>query len=225
MRLMDKVFSQFQKPAGWLGTLTGMGMNMGHAKLWRWALTHIAIQPTATILDVGCGGGRTVHMLAQAAPGGKVHGVDHSSEMVKLAQRVNRALARSGRVEIRHSTISSLPFPTAAFDLVTAFESTLFWPALLDGLKEVKRVLKPGGTLLIANEAYKDERFEERNSKWVRLTGIRHLQTLEETREFLEKAGYSHIEVHTVPERNWVAAIGRKEEPTNLPIEEITNHA
>jgi ubiquinone/menaquinone biosynthesis C-methylase UbiE len=67
-----------------------------------------------------------------------------------------------------HGTVSSLPFADNMFDFVTAFETYYFWPNLNDDLKEIKRVLKPGGTLLIVNEVYKDNQFEKRNSKWAK---------------------------------------------------------
>ena len=207
---MKAMFQQCRKPTGWLGTFMGLGMNVGHAPLWRWALEHVAIQPDAVILDVGCGGGKNVQVLAQAAARGKVCGVDYSRQMVRLARRVNRAFIRSGCVEIKHGVVSSLPFPDGTFDLATSFESAIFWPSLVDDLREVRRVLKPGGTLLIANEAYKDERFEERNARWVQLAGIRHLLTPEETHGFLVESGYADVKIDVVPERNWIAAVAKR---------------
>jgi len=207
---MKAMFQQCRKPTGWLGTFMGLGMNVGHAPLWRWGLDHVAIQPDATILDVGCGGGRNVHTLARVADRGNVYGVDYSRRMVRLARRVNRAFIRAGRVEIKYGSVSSLPFPDGTFDLVTSFESAIFWPSLVDDLREVWRVLKPGGTLLIANEAYKDERFEERNARWVELAGIRHLLSPEETRGFLVESGYADVEIDVVPDRNWIAAVAKR---------------
>ena len=173
-------------------------------------LEHIGIQPDATILDVGCGGGGAVKILAQAASRGKVYGVDHSEDAVRTAHRVNRALIKRGRVVIKHGNVSDLPFPDDTFDLATAFETTIFWPSLLDDLREVRRVLKPGGTLLIANEAYKDARFEERNARWSRLANFQQLQSPEETHQCLIEAGYAAVEIDTIPDKNWIAVIAQK---------------
>ena len=209
MTILQSAFKQFRKPTGWLGRLAGLGMNREHEKVWRWGLEHIAIAPEATILDVGCGGGGAVKILAQAASRGRVYGVDYAEDVLPTARRVNRALIQQGRVEIKRGSVSDLPFPDDVFDLATAFETTIFWPNLVDDLQEVRRVLKPGGTLLIANEAYADARFEERNARWSRLADFQ-LQTPEETRQCLVEAGYAPVEIDTVPDENWIAAIAQK---------------
>jgi len=207
--ILQAMFGQFRKPTGWLAGLAGLGMNRGHEKVWRWGLAHIAIQPDAVVLDAGCGGGGAVRILAQAASCGKVYGVDYSEDVLPTARRVNRALIKQGRVEIKHGSVSNLPFPDDTFDLATAFETTIFWPSLVDDLREVRRVLKPGGILLIANEAYADARFEERNAKWSRLVNF-HLQTPEGTLQCLVEAGYAQVEIDTFSEKNWIAAIAQK---------------
>jgi ubiquinone/menaquinone biosynthesis C-methylase UbiE len=217
MGIMQAMFKQFRKPTGWFAGLTALGMNREHEKVWRWGLKHITIAPDAIILDLGCGGGGAVKILAQAASLGKVYGVDYSEDVLSIARRVNQASIKQGRIEIRHGNISELPFPGDTFDLATAFETTMFWPSLVDDLREVRRVLrgpepvegKPGGTLLIANEAYADASFEKRNAMWARLASFQ-LQTPEETRQCLVEAGYAQVEIHTLPEKNWIAAIAQK---------------
>jgi ubiquinone/menaquinone biosynthesis C-methylase UbiE len=129
--------------------------------------------------------------------------------MVRLAQRVNIKLLENKQVEIMHGNVSSLPFTDDMFDLVTTFESSHFWPNLIEGLQEIKRVLKPGGFLLVTNGAYKHEKFEKRNSKWAK-SGDMALNPPEDYHRFLNEAGYVAIEVDEVPEKNWIAAIAQK---------------
>jgi SAM-dependent methyltransferase len=209
MGIMQAMFRQFRKPTGWLGKIAGLGMNREHEKVWRWGLEHIAIAPDAVILDVGCGGGGAVKILAQAAVYGKVYGVDYSEGVLITARRVNRAPIEQGRVELKHGSVSDLPFPDDTFDLVTAFETSMFWPNPVEDLREVRRVLKSSGTLLIANEAYADARFEERNARWSRLANFQ-LQTPEVTRQCLVEAVYAQVEIDTLPERNWIAVIAQR---------------
>ena len=210
MGFMEKMVRQCRKPTGLFGRFVGMGMNTGHGKLRRWGLSHISINIDAFILDVGCGGGKAVYELAQISSSGKVCGIDYSEKMVQLAQKINKKFVETGHVEIIHGSVSSLPFPDGMFNLVTAFETYYFWPNLIDDLKEIKRVLKSGGILLIANEVYKHEKFKKRNLKWAKW-GDMMLHTPEEYRNFLTEAGYMAAEIDDVPKSNWIAAIAKKE--------------
>ena len=82
----------------------------------------------------------------------EVAGIDHSPEAVKTARSVNRAAVSSGRLRIVESSVESLPLRDGFFDVVTAFETTYFWPDLQAGLTEIHRVVNRGGKLVIANE-------------------------------------------------------------------------
>jgi ubiquinone/menaquinone biosynthesis C-methylase UbiE len=130
-------------------------MNSRHSKVTDWGLSHASLGDQENILDVGCGGGRTVSKLAAIATQGKVCGIDHSAESVAMALRTNKQWIDMGRVEIRQASVSHLPFPDAAFDVATAVETHFWWPALPTDLREVLRVLKPGGRLILIAEVYK----------------------------------------------------------------------
>src|SRR5262249_55276761 len=127
-------------------------MNSRHSKVTDWGLSHISIREHDTVLDVGCGGGRTVSKLAAIATQGKVYGIDHSKESVVVAGKTNREWIAMGRVEIREGSISKLPFSQNMFDLVTAVKTHFWWPNLTGALSEVFRVLKPGGMLVLISE-------------------------------------------------------------------------
>lgn len=209
MGFAEKFVKQCRKPSGRFGKFVGRAMNFGHAKVRHWGLSHISVKPDAYILDIGCGGGKTVQELAMSAPRGKVYGIDYSEDMVQLSKKLNNSLIKQGFVEIIHGTVSSLPFEDNMFDFVTAFETYYFWPNLNDDLKEIKRVLKPEGTLLIVNEVYKDDQFEKRNSKWAKLIDMQ-LHTPGEYKDFLNKAGYHIVKIDNIPQKNWITAIAQK---------------
>src|SRR5260370_7479044 len=147
--------NQCSKPRGWLGRFTLWRMNSSHSKLTDWGLEHISIENHHTILDVGCGGGRTVSKLAAIATRGKVYGVDYSDESVAATKRTNARWIELGRVEIRHGSISQLPFPDGMFDLVTAVETHFWWPNLPGDMRDTSPLPNPYGTLVLIAEIYK----------------------------------------------------------------------
>jgi hypothetical protein len=77
---------------------------------------------------------------------------------------------------------------------------------MIESLTEIRRVLKGDGFLLIANEVYRDPRFDERNAEWARLAGMQ-VYGPQEYHAFLSGAGFVVAEMDTRPERNWIAVV------------------
>jgi SAM-dependent methyltransferase len=198
---------QCRKPAWWPGRLFLRSMNLSHAGLTNWGLTHASIQLPDTILDVGCGGGRTIDTMAKAASQGRVFGVDYSATSVGVARRVNAAAIDAGRVCVQQGSVSALPFAAATFDLVTAVETHYYWPDLLSDLREIRRVLKPDGRVVLIAEAYRGRRADWLYRPAMRLLRAEYL-TVDEHRAVLESAGYVNVEVHTEPSKGWLCAVG-----------------
>ena len=207
----QKFVMQCRKPSGRIGKFVGRSMNFGHAKVRQWGLSHISIPANSCVLDIGCGGGKTIKEMASSVSKGKVYGIDYSEDMVQLSKKINDNHIKQGLVEIMHGTVSSLPFPDNMFDFVTAFETYYFWPDLINDLIEIKRVLKCRAFLLLVNEVYKDDKFEKRNSKWVNLLDMK-IHTPDEYKDFLSEAGYQIENIDSLPEKNWIAAVGQKSE-------------
>jgi len=186
-------------------------MNSRHSKVTDWGLSHTTIHEHNTILDVGCGGGRTVNKLAARATQGKVYGVDFSGESVAFASRINKQWIDTGRVEIREASVSDLPFSENVFDLVTAVETHFWWPDLPSDMREVLRVLKPGGALIIIAEVYKGANTVTAKlaEKYALLSGMK-LLTANEHRELFTNAGYVDVQVVAEPRKGWICGIGRK---------------
>src|SRR6478672_1477494 len=100
--------NQCQNPTGWLGRMVLRNMNARHTKVTDWGLSKASIGKQDIILDVGCGGGRTVSKLAAIATQGKVYGIDHSTESVAMAMRTNKQWIDIARVEIQEASVSRL---------------------------------------------------------------------------------------------------------------------
>jgi len=205
----EKEIKQCVKPEGELGIDVGKEMNVSHEELWRWGLNFINKNGKQSILDVGCGGGKAINLMSSIFPKSSLVGIDYSKEMVDLARQVNDELIKQERVEIMNGSVSSLPMDDNKFDLVTAFETYYFWPDLINNLKEIKRTLKPGGVLLMVNETYKHKNFEERNAKIIDILDIT-IHTPSEYKIFLDKSGFSNIEIKELEDKNWLTAIAYK---------------
>jgi ubiquinone/menaquinone biosynthesis C-methylase UbiE len=204
-------FDQCRKPTGRMGRFTLWRMNWSHSRLTDWGLTKITIEPHSTILDVGCGGGRTVSKLAAIATQGKVCGIDYSDESVAVSKKTNARWSYLGRVEIREGSVSQLPFSDDVFDLVTAVETHYFWPDLAADTREVLRVLKPGGALIMIAEAYKGAKTAAGKlaEKFLPLAGMA-LLSVDEHRELFTTAGYGDVQVIEEAAKGWICSIGRK---------------
>ncbi|HME68552.1 MAG TPA: class I SAM-dependent methyltransferase [Myxococcota bacterium] len=113
-------------------------------------LEHLDVRPREKVLEIGFGPGRLIAALCERARHGSVCGADHSDTMVRQAMARNREAVRAGRVALFLAQVSRLPFKDACFDRVCAVNSFQFWPAPEEDLREVRRVLKPGGLLALA---------------------------------------------------------------------------
>jgi ubiquinone/menaquinone biosynthesis C-methylase UbiE len=186
-------------------------MNASHSKLTDWGLRHVTVEKRHTILDVGCGGGRTVSKLAAMTTEGKVYGIDHSEESIAASKRTNARWMAAGRVEIRYGSVSQLPFPADIFDLVTAVETHFWWPTLSADMREIFRVLKLGGKLIIIAEVYKGAntlvaRLAEKHASRTGMT----LLSVDEHGELFEKAGYSDVKIMEKRDKGWICGVGAK---------------
>ncbi len=215
MSAADKVIGQCRKPSGLFGRFILWDMNRHHSKLTDWALSHVSIKKTDTILDVGCGGGRAISKLAAMASNGKVHGVDYSEESVTAAHRNNTRWIDIGRVSVREGTVSQLPFADSTFDLVTAIETHLFWPDLSNDFREILRLLKQGGALLIVAEIYRGGKHLEGVRKKIfdkHLAANMNLLTPDEHRELFTNAGFFNVQIFEELNKGWICVTGRKPE-------------
>ena len=205
---MVRMSSQVRKPSGRMGRAVVSRMNLSHAALTDWGLEHVRIEPSFTILDVGCGGGRTIREMAGRATAGRVFGIDYSMASAEASRDTNRDAVAAGRVEIQQGSVSRLPFADAMFDLVTAVETHYYWPDLPNDAREILRVLKPGGTLLVIAEAYKGR------YGWLfqlaMLPMRAKLMSADEHRAWLETAGFSDVQVSEKRGHGWICVTGRR---------------
>jgi len=203
------LFRQVRKPSGPLGKRVVRAMNLGHATMTDWGLQQVMVPKNAVILDVGCGGGRTLLRLSAMAPEGKLFGLDYSAASVAVSRDTNAREIEAGRVQIEQGSVEALPFPDRTFDIVTAVETHYYWPDLQANVREILRVLKPGGTFTLIAETYRGGPLRLLYGIVMPLLRAAFLSDAEH-RALLSEAGFTEGATKHPAGKNWICATGRR---------------
>ena len=200
--------SRYSNPQGEEGVRTLEEMNDHHRPLTEWALSFLPDVTVDSILDVGCGGGMMISILAEKYPKSMIVGMDISETSVKYAREYNRGLVDSKRCRIEKASVSEIPCEDGSFDLAVSCESYFFWPDLVRDMEEVSRVISLGGYIAIISEAYPHPDFEEINREHSEKYGMR-LRTNAYMEALIGSLGFD-VRAVTVEEKNWVIFVGKK---------------
>jgi arsenite methyltransferase len=150
MCLSSFLRSQFGSPSGLFGSLfVAPFLNATNMAFIRTSVELLGLKPDDRVLDIGFGGGYSLLALAERIPNGQVVGVDHSRDMVDAAASLIRARKLQARIRVRWGNVVKLPFAARTFDKVFTLNTIYYWPDLPAGLREITRVLKPGGRLMV----------------------------------------------------------------------------
>lgn len=173
------------------------------------ALRLSSIQQGERVLDVACGTGRGTVGLAQAVGAdGRVDALDLSEAMLGQARSKIEKLGLNDRVHFKQGNAKELPYPDATFDLV--YNGYMFDLIPLNGfapiLKEMARVLKPGGKLVLVNMSKPDDRktFFERvyEMGWAVMPCRPVLMS-----PYLEPAGFNNVQRLYRPTRHGIVSL------------------
>lgn len=138
---------QLRNPSGFGGRLIARLMALANRRSNRIAIRALDCSPDNTVLDLGCGSGPALRVLAAMAGQGLILGLDHSAIMLARAARHNRHAIRRRRVHLVRGGIDALPWRDNAVDGVLAVHVVYF--AGEAGMREARRVLRPGGRIVI----------------------------------------------------------------------------
>ncbi|RKY68265.1 MAG: hypothetical protein DRQ02_04795 [Candidatus Latescibacterota bacterium] len=150
-----------------------------------------------SVLDVGCGSGDLVNFLAEHVAQ-EALGIDIQSNSFHKEVASSKDGIPHSAACVKGDAHSMDAFPNERFDALVTSHAFHELSDLETALSEIRRVLKPGGTLFIADFAKGETRWNER------------YYTPEEVEAMLERGGFAQIEVEKVPGVPFLFAIGRK---------------
>lgn len=179
--------SRAEKPQGFWGRLAARLMVIGHRRVYKEVAAALDLGVKDRFLDIGCGSGAFIKIFASLPY--HVAGLDHSEEMVKLARRNNRKRARAGTAEFRQGDAAELPWKDESFSAVSLIE-TFYWVKPLETLKEIRRILFPGGRVVIGLGLNADD--GQDHSDYAKTFGMKFYSE-KEIRSLLEQAKFKDV--------------------------------
>jgi arsenite methyltransferase len=146
MGLARLIADQLGRPS----RITGRLLNVANARGNKRAVELLEVSAEHRVLDVGFGGGAALRKLAVRAR--SVAGIDRSEAAVRSARRRFRREIQEGRLQVELASVEAIPFEDESFDRVLTVHTIYFWPDPELGLREILRVLKMGGRLVLATD-------------------------------------------------------------------------
>ena len=208
--------SQFAKPTGFFGKILAKGMARGHKDFYKNTAKAMNLKNDDKFLEIGFGSGLFIKKYVSNIT--RIAGLDYSEDMVKLANDFNKNLVESGKAEFKHGDVTSIPWEDNEFSIIVAIETFFFWSEPEKSLKEIFRVLMPGGRLFIEMAYNKDDGLN--HEKLVKKMNLK-LYSSNEMKKLLKDAGFSDFAIdyfkgfwipirgHIVPKGMVVKAIKR----------------
>jgi SAM-dependent methyltransferase len=173
----------------WAEAGRGEGMEQEHLPITLPVLGKMHLAPADNVLDVGSGTGWLSRRLAKLVPEGRVVGMDVSDEMIRRARRASvdceNVMFVSGEVE-------EIPWEPNFFSHVISVESSYYWRDPAAGIRDILRVLKPGGSAWMLINYYRDN---PHGHQWGGLLAVKtHLLSAGEWSEMFRAAGFGNVQ-------------------------------
>jgi arsenite methyltransferase len=172
----------------WAEAGRGDGMEQDHLPITLPVLEKMRAAATDNVLDVGCGSGWLSRRISRLVPEGRVVGMDISDEMIRVARRTS---ADHDNLLFITGEVGEIPWEPNFFTHAISVESAYYWPNPAAGVKEIHRVLRPGGAAWILINYYRDN---PHCHQWGALLAVpTHLLAAEEWAELFGVAGFERV--------------------------------
>jgi ubiquinone/menaquinone biosynthesis C-methylase UbiE len=175
----------------------GEEMERNHRSIAQQAIARMALQPGDRVLDLSCGAGWATRLLAQAVAGGQgmAAGLDISQEMIARARAASRAVENA---LFAIGAAEEIPWRDEYFDRILSVESFYYYPDQEAVLRELHRVLVPGGLLFILINLYKENPL---SLGWLKQFKVPvHVRSEAEYLEMLRAQGFDDTAIAHIPD-------------------------
>lgn len=163
-KVKDFIDSQYRWPKGLIGAYIGEKMVAQHKPETLWTIELLDIQPGEKVLELGCGSGYAMKLILEINKEIEVVGVDLSPVMIRSAAIRNKKAVQKEKAKLRLGNVKSLNFKDEHFEKLYSIHTLYFWEDLSATVKEIFRVLKPGGACVLTFSNGKDnEEWDEIN--------------------------------------------------------------
>ena len=202
------LLDQLSRPHGPLAPLMALLLNGLNARTIIAGISALELRPGHRVLEVGFGGGLSLPLLLRAVGDhGQVFAIEASEEMLGRVRRRLIVPRLQGRLRLERARVELLPLGDGAFDAALSLNTIMFWTDLDDGMRELARVLAPGGRLVLGlpEPAHlREAGFDVRGFRIV---------VPERLVDRMPRYGFEHVELRTVGSDHLVIARRSHDEP------------
>jgi ubiquinone/menaquinone biosynthesis C-methylase UbiE len=186
MNLKTFFSEQARKPSGLFGRwVMSRIFDYGNVAINDFMKELLSLNENDHVLEIGFGTGNLIAEMAKCVNKGLIEGIDLSDAMVAIAERKNEKYIAEGKVIIRQGDFEETAYNDNRFDKICSANTVYFWQHPDNYIKNILRILKPGGKLILGFEDIGQLESKPLN------TNVFHLYRQDEIENLLRRNGFS----------------------------------